>query len=217
MQPVRASHPVQRLRSASHPVQRPRIALRGPRIASRTTTAQRIAQMQPVRRGPRIVSRTTTAHRPPRSAHRPSRSAHASQYFALVSFRLVRGTNFSKIPYRYIFIPDIFMAHPSYWLRCENLICGPRFDSGTRRVIVVGPRRRPCCNDDFTTADSVTCLSLPNSLSGPRRRPCCMTARIPQFVPLHLRTTRLKNRALVFLSHVTLFVGEERTLFIKNT
>jgi hypothetical protein len=119
---------------ASHPVQLPR-------IASRTTTAQRIAQMEPVRRGPRIASRTTTAHRPPRSAHR------------LVSFRLVRGTNFSKIPYRYIFIPDIFMAHPSYWLRCENLICGPRFDSGTSRVIVVGPRRRPCCNDDFTTAE----------------------------------------------------------------
>ena len=102
--------------------------------------------MQPVRRGPRIASRTTTAHRPPRSAH-------ASQYFALVSFRLVRGTIFSKIQYIYIFIPEHFMAHPSYWLRCENLICGPRFDSGTSRVIVVGPRRRPCCNDDFTTAE----------------------------------------------------------------
>ena len=124
---VRASHPVQRPRSASrkcnlsvevrasYPVQRPRIALRGPRIALR---------------GP-----------------------HASQYFALVSFRLVRGTNFSKIQYIYIFIFQIFMAHPSYWLRCENLICGPRFDSGTSRVIVVGPRRRPCCNDDFTTAE----------------------------------------------------------------
>ena len=57
--------------------------------------------MQPVRRGPRIASRTTTAHRPPRSAH-------ASHYFALVSFRLVRGTNFSKIQYIYICIPEIF-------------------------------------------------------------------------------------------------------------
>ena len=81
------------------------------------------------------------------------RGPHASQYFALVSFRLVRGTNFSKIQYIYIFIFQIFMTHLVYWLRCENLICGPRFDSGTRRVIVVGPRRRPCCNDDFTTAE----------------------------------------------------------------
>ena len=152
MQPVRASHPVQRLRSASHPVQRPRIALRGPRIASRTTTAQRIAQMQPVRRGPRIVSRTTTAHRPPRSAHRPSRSAHASQYFALVSFGSWNYF-FQNSIYICLFSCSNLTTNPSYWLRCENLICGPRFDSGTCRVIVVGPRRRPCCNDDFTTAE----------------------------------------------------------------
>ena len=131
---------------------------RAPRSASRkcNQSAHRIPyndRASHLVQRPRIVSRTTTAHRPPRSAHRPSRSAHASQYFALVSFRLVRGTNFSKIQYIYIFIFQIFMAHPSYWLRCENLICGPRFDSGTRRVIVVGPRRRPCCNDDFTTAE----------------------------------------------------------------
>ena len=140
-----------------------------PRIASRTTTAQRIAQYNdrashPVQR-PRIANNPSTvqraartynqpaAHRPPRSAHRPSRSAHASHYFALGSFRLVRGTNFSKIQYIYIFIFQMFMTHLVYWLRCENLICGPRFDSGTSRVIVVGPRRRPCCNDDFTTAE----------------------------------------------------------------
>ncbi len=59
-------------------------------------------------------------------------------------FCLVRGTIFSQIQYIYIFIPNIFMTHPSYWLRCENLICGPRFDSGTSLVIVVGPRSRPC-------------------------------------------------------------------------
>ena len=52
-----------------------------------------------------------------------------------------------------VIAPNKFrMTNPSYWLRCENLICGPRFESGTRRVIVVGPRRRPRCNDDFTTA-----------------------------------------------------------------
>ena len=45
------------------------------------------------------------------------------------------------------------MTKPSYWLRCENPICGPRFESGTRRIIVVGPRRRPRCNDDFSTAE----------------------------------------------------------------
>ncbi len=117
---------------ALHPVQRPR-------ITSRTTTTQRIAQMQPVRRGQRIASRTTTAHRPPRS-------------HPLVSFRLVRGTIFLKFNI-YTFLFPIFKTHPSYWSRCENLICGPRFDSGTRRVIVIGPRRRPCCNDDFTTAE----------------------------------------------------------------
>jgi hypothetical protein len=113
------------------------------RIANNPSTVQRAAR----------TYNQPAAHRPPRSAHRPSRSAHASHYFALVSFRLVRGTNFSKIQYIYIFIFQMFMTHLVYWLRCENLICGPRFDSGTRRVIVVGPRRRPCCNDDFTTAE----------------------------------------------------------------
>ena len=122
--------------------------------------SQRTARMQPAR-AHRIANNPSTvqcaartynqpaAHRPPRSAHRPSRSAHASHYFALVSFRLVRGTNFSKIQYIYIFIFQIFMTHLVYWLRCENLICGPRFDSGTSRVIVVGPRRRPVCFMNF--------------------------------------------------------------------
>ncbi len=121
---VRASHPVQRPRSASrkcnlsvevrasHPVQRPRIALRAS----------------------------------------PSRSAHASQYFALVSFGSWNYF-FQNSIYICLFSGPNLMAHPSYWLRCENLICAPRFDSGTSRVIVVGPRRRPCCNDDFTTAE----------------------------------------------------------------
>jgi hypothetical protein len=116
------------------------------RIANNPRTVQRAARTdnQPVEvRVSHPVQRPRIALRGP----------HASQYFALVSFRLVRGTNFSKIQYIYIFIFQIFMAHPSYWLRCENLICGPRFDSGTSRVIVVGPRRRPCCNDDFTTAE----------------------------------------------------------------
>ena len=136
----------------------------GPRISR---ASQRTARMQPAR-AHRIASQTirapcsappapiTSPPRIARSARRTPRtcsSARASQYFALVSFRLVRGTNFSKIQYIYIFIFQIFMTHLVYWLRCENLICGPRFDSGTRRVIVVGPRRRPCCNDDFTTAE----------------------------------------------------------------
>ena len=151
MQPARAQHIANNPRTvqgaactdnqpvevrASHPVQRPR-------IANNPSTVQRAAR----------TYNQPAAHRPPRSAHRPSRSAHASHYFALGSFRLVRGTNFSKIQYIYIFIFQMFMTHLVYWLRCENLICGPRFDSGTRRVIVVGPRRRPCCNDDFTTAE----------------------------------------------------------------
>ena len=137
----------------------------GPRIAS--CVSQRTARMQPARaqhiaNNPRTVQGAACTDNQPvevRVSHpvqRPRialRGPHASQYFALVSFRLVRGTIFSKIQYIYIFIPEHFMAHPSYWLRCENLICGPRFDSGTRRVIVVGPRRRPCCNDDFTTAE----------------------------------------------------------------
>ena len=124
---------------ASHPVQRPR-------IASRTTTVQRAARTD---NQPEEVRVSHPVQRPRIALRGP----HASQNFALVSFRLVRGTNFSKIQYIYIFIFQIFMTHLVYWLRCENLICGPRFDSGTRRVIVVGPRRRPCCNDDFTTAE----------------------------------------------------------------
>ena len=93
---------------------------------------------------------------PPRIALRGPRIALRGPHTlrsTLRWFRLVRGTIFSKIQYIYIFIFQIFMTHLVYWLRCENLICGPRFDSGTRRVIVVGPRRRPCCNDDFTTAE----------------------------------------------------------------
>ncbi len=138
-----------------------------PRIASRTTTTQRIAQYNdsaahranttsPQRSAHRSIQRLRSASRKynqsaeVRVSHpvqRP-RIALRGPRIALVSFRLVRGTIFSKIQYIYIFIPEHFMTHPSYWLRCENLICGPRFDSGTRRVIVVGPRRRPCCNDD---------------------------------------------------------------------
>ena len=104
---------------------------------------------------PRSASRKYNQSAEVRASHpvqRPRISLRGPR-IALVSFRLVRGTNFSKIQYIYIFIPEHFMTHPSYWLRCENLICGPRFDSGTSRVIVVGPRRRPCCNDDFTTAE----------------------------------------------------------------
>ena len=159
--------------------------------------------MQPVRRGPRIASRTTTAHRPPRSAHR------------LVSFRLVRGTNFSKIPYRYIFIPDIFMAHPSYWLRCENLICGPRFDSGTSRVIVDGPRRRPCCNDDFTTAEKwhvlacrIVCLVRGDVRVAWQRG--FLNSCLFIYEPHGVKTVRW------FCLTLPLFVGEGRTLFIKK-
>ena len=69
---------------------------RGPRIASRTTTAQRIAQMQPVRRGPRIARRTRVT-RPPRMGPHTLRST-------LRWFRLVRDTNFSKIQYIYTFL-----------------------------------------------------------------------------------------------------------------
>ena len=142
MQPVRASHPVQRPRSASR----------------NTTTAHRIPyndRASHLVQRPRSASRKWNQSVEVRASHpvqRP-RIALRGPRIALVSFRLVRGTIFSKIQYIYIFIPEHFMTHPSYWLRCENLICGPRFDSGTRRVIVVGPRRRPCCNDNFTTAE----------------------------------------------------------------
>jgi hypothetical protein len=61
MQPVRASHPVQRLLSASR----------------NTTTAQRIAQIQPVRRGPRTNNQPAT-HRPPRPLRIACRTAHTS-------------------------------------------------------------------------------------------------------------------------------------------
>jgi hypothetical protein len=36
-------------------------------------------------------------------------------------FCLVRGTIFSKIQYIYIFIPEHFMTHLSYWLECDPL------------------------------------------------------------------------------------------------
>ena len=135
----------------------------GPRISR---ASQRTARMQPARaqhiaNNPRTVQGAACTDNQPvevRASHpvqRPRialRGPHTLRS-TLRWFRLVRGTIFSKIQYIYIFIPEHFMAHPSYWLRCENLICGPRFDSGTRRVIVVGPRRRPCCNDDFTTAE----------------------------------------------------------------
>jgi len=101
---------------------------------------------------PRSASRKYNQSAEVRASH-PVQRPRIALRIALVSFRLVRGTIFSKIQYIYIFILEIFMTHPSYWLRCENLICGPRFDSGTRRVIIVGPRRRPWCNDDFTTAE----------------------------------------------------------------
>jgi hypothetical protein len=92
------------------------------------------------------------AHRPPHGAHLAPAALHALRS-TLRWFRLVRGTNFSKIQFIYISNSKFGMTQPSYWLRCEKLFCGPRFDSGTGRVIVVGPQRRPSCNNNFTTTD----------------------------------------------------------------
>jgi hypothetical protein len=68
-------------------------------------------------------------------------------------FCLVRGTIFSKIQYIYIFIPEHFMTHPSYWLRCENLICWSpvqfRDQSGSR----CWSAETSVSNDDFTTTE----------------------------------------------------------------
>jgi hypothetical protein len=115
---VRASHPVQRPRSASrkcnqsaevrasHPVQRPRSASRKCNQSVEVRASHPVQRLRIALRGPRIALRGPHTLRS-----------------TLRWFRLVRGTIFSKIQYIYIFIPEHFMTHPSYWLRCENLIC----------------------------------------------------------------------------------------------
>ena len=117
--------------AAHHAIQR---QLRGPSIASRTTTAQRIAQMQPVRRGPRIASRTTTVQRiasrtttaqrivqmqpvrrgPQRSAHRipyNDRAAHRIPYNDHAAHR-ANATSPQRSAHRI----------PSAWRKCNQSV-----------------------------------------------------------------------------------------------
>ena len=98
---------------ASHPVQRPRSASRN------TTTAHRIPyndRASHLVQRPRSASRKWNQSVEVRVSHpvqRPRialRGPHTLLSTLLVSFRLVRGTIFSKIQYIYIFIPEHFMA-----------------------------------------------------------------------------------------------------------
>jgi hypothetical protein len=177
MQPARAAYciannPRTVQRSAAHCIATSSQRI-GPRIASRAS--QRITSHPVQRSAPRecnqparsALHRKQSAHRKPArhalpaapAVYRPPQGAHLAPaaLHALRStlrwFRLVRGTNFSKIQFIYISNSNFGMTQPSYWLRCENLICGPRFESGTSRVIVVGPQRRPSCNNNFTTTE----------------------------------------------------------------
>ncbi len=66
---------------------------------------------------------------------------------------LVRGTNFSKIQYIYIFIPDICMTHLVYWLECDPLYCGFPVRIRTLSIVirlVLGDAR--VANDELETA-----------------------------------------------------------------
>jgi hypothetical protein len=117
MQPARAqriaSQPVHRSSArASYPVHRsalhhiPCIASRASqRIASQTIRTPCSAPPAPITSPPRIAHRT-------RCTPRTCSSARPSQYFTLVY--LVRGTNFSKIQFKYIalrFLPGGHVTH----------------------------------------------------------------------------------------------------------
>ena len=115
---------------------------RAHRIASQTIRAPCSAPPAPITSPPRIAR---SARRTPRTCS----SARASQYFALVY--LVRGTNFSKIQYIYIFIPEFAWLIRSYWLsvkiRCSE---GSRFELRTQSIVISLLVRGDvlCCNDD---------------------------------------------------------------------
>jgi hypothetical protein len=142
MQPARAqriaSQPVRSASArASHPVQRsalPRI----PCIAAHciaSCTAQRTARMQPAR-AHRPAHRKQSAHRQPArhaspaapAAHHPPHGAHLTPaaLHALRStlrwFRLVRGTNFSKIQFIYIANCEFVMCSNIKKIICKNFI-----------------------------------------------------------------------------------------------
>ena len=103
------------------------------------TSRPRIAHRARATRPPLARSHIAPAHQPARRSHNRPRGMprpwylveYCTQYrqFGGVCvgsynhrwFRLVRGTNFSKIQYIYIFIFQIFMTHLVYWLECENL------------------------------------------------------------------------------------------------
>jgi hypothetical protein len=154
-----ASQPVRSASArASHPVQRsalPRI----PCIAAHciaSCTAQRTARMQPAR-AHRPAHRKQSAHQQPTRhasptapakargfiktlffAHRPPHGAHLTHavLHALRStlrwFRLVRGTNFSKIQFIYIRIAILSCVRSSVGTEFGNLALCPGFDSGRK-------------------------------------------------------------------------------------
>jgi hypothetical protein len=90
-----------------------------------------------------------------------------------------------------------FHGTSAYWLRCENLFCWSPVRFRDQSIVIRLVSRTLELQTMNLRQQKSDISGLPNSLSGPRRRPCCMTARIPQFVSLHLRTTRCANRALV--------------------
>jgi len=81
-----------------------------------------------------VVTQVETAALAPRVMYqqRPGRVTRDSNFRRTPTFR-VTGYFLYMYPQNHCNV----MAHSSCWLRCENLMCGPRFDSGTCWIIVV--------------------------------------------------------------------------------
>jgi hypothetical protein len=137
-----ALHPVQR--SAPRECNQP--ARIGPRIANNPRTnnqpathRKQSAHQQPTRhaspaapakaRG--FIKTLFFAHRPPHGAHLTHAVLHALRS-TLRWFRLVRGTNFSKIQFIYIRIAILSCVRSSVGTEFENLALCPGFDSGRK-------------------------------------------------------------------------------------
>jgi hypothetical protein len=143
---ARASHPVHR--SALH---RNQLATHRPAHRILCSAAHRANATSPraahcIANNPRTDNQPAT-HRPPRPlkfiktlffAHRPPHGAHLTHavLHALRStlrwFRLVRGTNFSKIQFIYIRIAILSCVRSSVGTEFENLALCPGFDSGRK-------------------------------------------------------------------------------------